>query len=334
MTRKMTKTAARYWTEDEDNCLIKYYPLSSWDEILNMLPNRSRTAITARASHLGLKKDSYFWPKADIDILVNNYGKCSIEELCELFEVKHTHSSIQTKAQKMNLTTSIIWTDEEIEILKNTYSVLPIEDILKLLPNRTYNGIIGMAGKLCISSKTHLSTVYSDSEINFIKENWTEYSDVQLAEMLGRSRGSVKNQRHKFDLLRQERDRDLTYDSLGKFLRGNIYNWKLESMKQCNYQCILTGSKEFEIHHLYSFHIILNEFIDKYNIIVKTNINDYSRDELDEIIKNFNNFHNRYPLGICLSKDLHILFHYKYGKNNTPDQFQEFLNDYKSGKYN
>ena len=83
MTRKITKTAARYWTEDEDNCLIKYYPLSSWDEILNMLPNRSRTAITARASHLGLKKDSYFWPKADIDILVNNYGKCSIEELCD-----------------------------------------------------------------------------------------------------------------------------------------------------------------------------------------------------------------------------------------------------------
>lgn len=330
MARKMTKTAARYWTEDEDNYLIKYYPISSWDEILNMLPNRSRTAITARASYLGISKENYFWPKADIDILINNYGKIPIEELCELFEVKHTYSSIQTKAQKMNLTTSIIWTDEEIEILKNTYSILPIEDVIRLLPNRTYNGIITMAGKLGILSKTHLSTVYSEMEINFIKENWIEYSDVQLAEILGRSRGSIKNQRHKFGLLRQEKDRDLTYDSLGKFLRGNIYNWKLESMKQCSYQCVITGSKDFEIHHLYSFHSILDEFIDKYNIPIKSNINDYDKDELSEIVKKFNIYHSRYPLGVCLSKDLHILFHYKYGKNNTPEQFQEFLIDYKS----
>jgi len=42
-----------------------------------------------------------------------------------------------------------------------------------------------------------------------------------------------------------------------------------------------------------------------------------------------------YPLGICLSKNVHTLFHNIYGYGyNTQEQWDEFVNDFKNGEYN
>ena len=40
-------------------------------------------------------------------------------------------------------------------------------------------------------------------------------------------------------------------------------------------------------------------------------------------------YQSKYPLGVCVSKDYHKMFHSIYGNRvNTPEQWDEFLNTY------
>lgn len=120
------------------------------------------------------------------------------------------------------------------------------------------------------------------------------------------------------------------------FLRDKISMWKKESLKFCNYKCIITGKKFDDIHHLYSFEKILHEAIDNLNL--KTNkykINTLTIAELNHIKDVVIELHKKYGLGVCLNRDVHKLFHKYYGRgNNTPDQFEEFCQRYYNGEFN
>lgn len=184
-------------------------------------------------------------------------------------------------------------------------------------------------------SESKFHNKWTDSEILFIKENWVNMSDTLISQNINRTVRAIKAKRNELRLFRQEHDRYLTYSDLNKYLRGNIYSWKLRSIEACNNQCVLTGSKEYAIHHLYNFQYILEEYIKEYDIRVLDNINDYPEKELQYITQTFNIFHDKYPLGVCVSKDLHKLFHHYYGKSfNNPEQWCEFQENYKKGKYN
>lgn len=125
---------------------------------------------------------------------------------------------------------------------------------------------------------------------------------------------------------------------MSKLLRGQISTWKRLSCEQCGYQCVLTGSKNFEIHHLYSFNKILQEAFERCNeqgLLKSYNIEDYTKEELDVIIQLFLDIHETYPLGVCVEKDLHKLFHDIYGTGgNVPEQWDDFVNRYKKGEFN
>ena len=44
--------------------------------------------------------------------------------------------------------------------------------------------------------------------------------------------------------------------------------------------------------------------------------------------------HSRYPLGVCVRKDIHLLYHSIYSKCvNTEDQWNLFVVDFKNGVY-
>lgn len=119
-------------------------------------------------------------------------------------------------------------------------------------------------------------------------------------------------------------------------LRINVISqWKKDSMKNCNYRCVITGDRFDDIHHLYNFQNIIFETLEILGLEVKHNLGDYSEEELSNINNLFLESHYKYGLGVCLRKDIHKLFHQLYGKsNNTPEQFEEFKTRYFNKEFN
>ncbi len=142
------------------------------------------------------------------------------------------------------------------------------------------------------------------------------------------------NPRHK-DPLAGERNGNWQggITELYAFLRNNISEWKQESIKQSNYKCILSGKAFDDIHHLYSFDFIVQDTLSELNLPIHRHINDYTKDELSDIIKVCQRLHMD-NIGVCLTRGIHKLFHDTYGYgNNTPEQFEEFRVNYIKGKY-
>lgn len=123
--------------------------------------------------------------------------------------------------------------------------------------------------------------------------------------------------------------------SLHKYLRDQIKQWKFDSFNYYNKTCVITGIKNKNniIHHLYSFNLIVDEVIKELNYPIHNDYNLYSYLELNNITELFIKKHYEYGLGVCLTKEIHNLFHKLYGKgNNTPEQFYEFKQKIESGE--
>ena len=286
------------YTNDYIEFLRVHYPDGNWNKIFERFPSATKEKI---------------------------YSICNKHKIKSNYDRTNSISNLYSKR----------WTQSADDILKKYYNEVPILEIMPLLPNRSYDSIVQHASKLGITSLFTEQQLYSNEEINYIKDNWKIKSDLQLSTELSRTQRSIKWMRNNLGLFRQEPDRNLSYDDLSKYLRGNIYNWKINSMKNCNYKCVLTGSKDFAIHHLYNFQYILQTFLSTHDFHVFKNIDEYSNEELDSLLKSFIDYHSTFPLGVCVSKELHRLFHHTYGKSfNTPNQWNEFQSDYRKGKYN
>jgi hypothetical protein len=120
------------------------------------------------------------------------------------------------------------------------------------------------------------------------------------------------------------------------YLRSKLYEWKKESIMHCNEKCIITGIKDnIDIHHLYGFDLILDELLELTKIPLKSTIGEYSDEELKVLEENCIKLHNTYPLGVCLTDEMHDEFHKKYGYGkNTPEQFYEFYRMKTGKEYN
>lgn len=125
--------------------------------------------------------------------------------------------------------------------------------------------------------------------------------------------------------------------SLSQYLRGNtIIDWKKESITASNYKCVITGDSFDDIHHLYSLNKIIKDTLDILNIPMKYtyhNVSNYTIEELKYFEEVFMTEHNKYPLGVCLSRPIHNLFHSLYNYDNTPEQFEEFKIRYRLGEF-
>lgn len=324
------------YSSEEIEIIIKYYGKMPNKELIKLLPNRSIHGIIQTASKLGLKGYKNYWSKDDIEIVKKNYLTKTTQEIYEMIDCRHSIDSIDTYAGRelgLKRETVKLWSPEEISYLKINYSVLPIDVIETHLINRNRDSIINKASQLNLTSYDKLEQIYSDDEIDFLICNYKTKTDNWIAKNLGRSISSVKNKRLELNLYKVDKEA-LRYESLEKFLRGQITNWKNESMYKCNYRCVLTSSKNFQIHHLYSFNKIVKKYISQNNIIIKDNFYDYTNEELSNIAHNFILFHSQYPLGVCVDKKIHKLFHSIYGYDVDEFKWSEFEKDFKKGKYN
>jgi len=124
------------------------------------------------------------------------------------------------------------------------------------------------------------------------------------------------------------------FSEINSILRDSITEWKKESMIASNYKCVVTNKRFDIIHHLYGFDKIFNEIFDNLNIEKRRFINEYSDEELVLIRNECSRLHKIHGVGVCLTGDIHALFHkvYGYGENNI-EQFNEFKENYIGGKY-
>ena len=79
---------------------------------------------------------------------------------------------------------------------------------------------------------------------------------------------------------------------------------------------------------------IIDDIFSKNKISYKESLSDYTDEELSFILDKFLEIQSNYPLGECIDKKLHVLFHSLYGQYyNTPEQWNRFKDDYLKGVY-
>ena len=320
------------FTEEDINFLKEHYPYGEWDIIFKRFPNINKASIHSKMSKLGIKAiNEDAWTEEEIKLLKENYSFGDIKKICELLP-NRTYKAICTKAKRLGIKRRELYSKEELELLKYIYSKMPLDEVLTYFPNRSRNSIISQAMKLKIHSFNY--NPWTEAEDRYITDNYELIPDIILANILNRTQRAVQARRLHLGLYRRDMD-VATYETLSKYIRGNIQYWKTASMKKCDYKCIFTGSKEYQIHHLYGVSNILNDVMTKYHFNKYENLSDYTEKELNHILMAFIEEQNKYPLGVCISKDIHVLFHSLYGQYyNTPEQWYQFEKDFKAGIYN
>lgn len=288
---------SKKYTEEDILFLKEIYPTGNWKAIFDRFPDSTRCGIHCIASKYGIK----------------------------------SKEKTSTAARSKNLQCKK-WTANEIDILKRNYSIKSMDEIEKLLPDRNKNSIVLKANSLGIQSFVKLQSRWNLEEVQYIVDHWKFESDYKMSLATKHTEIAVRCKRTELGLLRWNGTHN--YEDLSKYIRGNIYEWKAKSMEACNYQCIITGRKDFEIHHLYSVSDILNDVVEKIGFRLKESFDEYTESELNEVLKHFILEQNKHPLGVCICTDIHKLFHSIYGRgHNTVEQFEEFLNNNDFEKY-
>lgn len=171
--------------------------------------------------------------------------------------------------------------------------------------------------------------MYSAIEDEFIKTNYLLMSDAEIGMILNRSQRSVKSRRNELGMHKKLKY-NIAYENTSIYVRRHNQEWKKDSMTACHFRCIITGERFDEIHHLVSLNTILTAVYNTLGLDADTfDINKISEQERRVFLDAFYKEQNKYPLGICLCKSVHIQFHSIYGYgNNTLEQFEEFLKQY------
>lgn len=296
------------------------YQDRDWDKIFELYPELTKDKVYSLMSRNGIKSQSIFWKDSDIDYLVKNYGVVDTSEIVN--HLKRSYSAIISKANKLGIASREYWSDEEIQILRDNYPYKTVDEMLDVLPKRNRKTITEKACELKIKNVQ----TYRDEDKQFVICHYKDMTDAEIAKALKKLPQSIMFLRHRLGLFKQVETS--CFNKFKDVFRKSIGSWKEKSMQQCNYQCVVTGGSFDHIHHLYSFATICQEVLSSLNIDLSQPFDTY-RDRMDDIVSEFIVVHNSYPLGVCLSKEVHNEFHRRYGnKNNTPQQWENFLKSY------
>lgn len=321
-----------YYTDYDIEFLREHYPIGDFDAIFDRFPHLTKTGLTSICYKYGISANYYNdkkWTKEDLEIVKNCYYTNTLDEIRDMIGNRHTCDSIQTKAFKyFGYSKDRSWTEDELNTLYTYYPIEDVDDVAKRLPNRTRNAVIRQANNLHILGLRSNETWWTDEQVKYLINNWESQTDEMIGGVINKDAKSVKNKRLYMGLVRVKHFNEASYADVKKFLRGHLTEWKTKSMEACNYQCVLTGSKDFVIHHLYSFSSIVNDVFEEQQFPIKDDFSEYTVDELVNISNACLKEHYKYPLGICIRYDIHDEFHKKYGNIVTPDMWYEFVDEY------
>ena len=280
-------------------------------------------------------KDYFGWTKDDIEFLKNNYGVISSSEISKRINYRHKEREIRRKAAEIGLSICSFWTEEEEKILKENYSKIPMNEVRKLLPDRTLPAIMGKVKSLGLISYFNISRMYTDEDNQYLRDNYLIKTNEEMAKHLNRSVNAIQQRLRIMGLFRPFDPKSKSYRGLADFVRSRLYLWKNRFREDNNYTCVLTGKhSNIIVHHCRGFNLILEEAIEVLNFPIKDSFQDYTHEELEELVNTFMEIQDEYDACVCITEDIHKLFHKEYGYgDNTVEQWEQFVNDYHNGKY-
>lgn len=275
------------------------------------------------------------WSVDDIEFLKNNYGVITSREISEIMNHRHEEREVRRKAAELGMSICSFWTEDEERILRENYSKIPMKELQKLLPGRTLASIMGKSKSFGLISYFNLTKQYSDEDIQYIKDNYLNKTDEQIAEHLNRSISAIQQRLWLLNLHRPSDATQCAYKGLSEYVRTRLYMWKNQFRKEHNYTCAVTGKhSNIIVHHCRSFNLLMEETIDSLDFELKDEFSKYTQEELDLLVKTFMQIQDSYNACVCINENIHKLFHKEYGYgDNTVEQWEEFVQNYHNGKY-
>ena len=263
------------------------------------------------------------WTKEEELLLSEIYKHYTGEEIVEIYFNGLTKEQVEDKAYKLGVN----FKTEETKKRAREQQARKVSLIMKGVP-KSPESI-----KRAAETKRKL---YKEGKL---VSHWkgrivTDEERMKLAERVRGKWAGKNNPRCKNPLFGEKNGRwSGGITPLATALRENIYEWKQESMKKCNYKCVLTGGEFDNIHHLYPFNKIIQEALRNLKLDVRENLEEYGENS-ENLIQEIHRLHKVYGLGVCLKKEIHKLFHdvYSYSDFSIKD-FEEFKVRYLSGEF-
>jgi len=335
--------ASESWLEKDINIIKDNYIDKSIKEIIPLLSiERTEKSILHVAQKLNLRKISNHVENYNdykykfINNILHKYCKsCNRYLPCNFDYFPKDESCTdnlrnvckECKGEKFRVDSNVHrWTDEEKILLKEKYPHMSNNDLMNIyFPFISIISIMHKAKELGIyKTEETINKIYS--EIGKFNSNRL----IALNKWAMNDNPQYNSQR--FGILNPNYKGGIS--NLYQELRRNIKQWKLDSIENCNYKCILSNGKFDAVHHLYSFDNIIQDTLKETGLVLYDNISDYTEDELKKLINKCLEIHYRHPFGVCLNENIHFRFHMEFGYgNNTQKQFEEFVNNYYNGKY-
>lgn len=295
---------------------IKYFPPDKMckDGLRNVCRECGKDQHFMEDGYIPINK----WNKEENEIFINRYNKFTNTELMENFYPNETLKSLHDRAWRLGVTgktPEVLERTNKEKSEKMSGGNSPLFGVPKSEETRRR---ISLAHKGKISPLRGIKWDKNDNRRKLIslrtKGKWSGSKNPRSSNpLIGKNN---PNWRGGITALYFE-------------LRSEIKDWQKQSMEFCNYKCILTGKEFDNIHHLYPFRKIVDEVFEILQLNLHSQVKDYSEDEFKLILDKLHELHNKYGLGVCLSKEIHKLFHDTYGyTNNTLEQFEEFVNRY------
>ena len=160
-------------------------------------------------------------------------------------------------------------------------------------------------------------------------------SDYELAEKLNRTESGISQKLHHLSLYRPIEIKKDGYKDLSNFMRSRLILWKEEVRKNNNYTCCLSGKRSnIVVHHCRSFNLLFDETLEILDFPEYDIFNQYTDEQLLLFVKTFLNLQEFYHAYVCITEEIHKLFHKEYGYgDNTEEQWNDFTNKYENGYY-
>jgi len=340
---KMIIDKTIFWSEEDLNIIKEKGKELSIDEIINLLSvKRTPKAIKHKLSKFGIYKKQKVIKNYDNIKYINDNG--IIYKLCKQCErylpsnedyfpadynIREGIRNVcrECKGEEFKINSNVeFWTDNEIKLLINNYSTYSNPELIMLfLNNRTISSLEHKSKELNLSKdKQTINRLNKNNGIltsirKLLNEDWQgqdnpQYNSQRFGELNPNYKGGIS--------------------ALYQELRRNLKQWKIDSVKNNNYVSFLTGNRFDDIHHLYSFDNIVKDTLNETGLPIYEDISFYSDEEIKQLVDKCIEIHYRHPLGICLEEKYHMKFHEDFGYgNNTPEQFNTFLDNYYNGKY-